>query len=239
MNDSARVRITVWSDYVCPFCYLEEPVLERIREEFGAQVETDWRAFELRPEPVPTLPPDGDYLHRVWNASVYPMAERRGMTLRLPPVQPRSRRALEAAEFAREHGRFDAMHHALFRAFFEDGRDLGDTAVLLEVGASVGLDTEALRRALEEGRYTAWVVEDERLARELGISGVPCMLIGAPGAPLEEAEVVSGAQPAELVRAAVERALRGQGRSGRDGPVFRRGLPTLGDGGDATELPRP
>jgi predicted DsbA family dithiol-disulfide isomerase len=63
MEPQDRVRITVWSDYVCPFCYLEEPVLDRIREEYGERVEVEWRVFKLRPEPVPTLDPDGEYLH--------------------------------------------------------------------------------------------------------------------------------------------------------------------------------
>jgi predicted DsbA family dithiol-disulfide isomerase len=229
MAERNRVRITVWSDYVCPFCYLEEPVLEQIREEFGDQVEIEWRAFELRPEPVPTLDPDGEYLHTTWNASVYPMAERRGMTLRLPPVQPRSRKALEAAEFAREQGRFEEMHHALFRAFFEDGRDLDDLEALLDVGSGAGLDRDRLHAALEQGRYTNRVLQDERLAQEVGISGVPALLVGPADAPLEEAEMVMGAQPYERVRAAVERALRGESRGGHTGPVFRRGLPTLGD----------
>lgn len=224
-----RVLITVWSDYVCPFCYLEEPVLERIREEFGERVEVDWRAFELRPDPVPTLDPDGEYLHTTWNRAVYPMAEQRGMTLRLPPVQPRSRRALEAAEFAREIGRFDAMHNALFRAFFEDGHDLNDLEVLLEVGDSVGLDREELRGALEEGRFTAKVLQDEQLAQELGVSGVPAMLVGPGSAALRDAEMVMGAQPYERVRAVVERALEGRSRGGHPGPILRRGLPTLAD----------
>jgi predicted DsbA family dithiol-disulfide isomerase len=117
MPDSARARITVFSDYVCPFCYLEEPDLARVRERFGDMVGVDWRAYELRPDPIPTLDPDGEYQHRVWNASVYPMARSLGMTLRLPPVQPRSRKALEAAEFARERSRQGAMHNALFRGF--------------------------------------------------------------------------------------------------------------------------
>lgn len=176
-----------------------------------------------------TLDPDGEYLHTIWNASVYPMAERRGMTLRLPPVQPRSRKALEAAEFAREQGRFEQMHHALFRAFFEDGRDLDDPEIMLDVGGSAGLDPEQLRAALEQGRYTDTVLRDERLAQEIGISGVPALLVGPADAPLEEAEVVMGAQPHEMVRAAVERALRAENRGGHTGASFRRGLPTLGD----------
>src|SRR4028119_1671701 len=122
MASTSPARISVWSDYVCPFCYLELPVLDRLQAEHAEEVEIDCRACELRPEPAPTLDPKGDYLHRVWNQSVYPMAEQRGMVLRLPPVQPRSRKAFEAAEFAREVGRFDPMNRASLQAFLAAGR---------------------------------------------------------------------------------------------------------------------
>ena len=207
-HGGGRARITVFSDYVCPFCYLEEPDLARVRERYGDRVEVDWRAYELRPVPVPTLDPDGPYLHRVWNASVYPMARSLGMMLRLPPVQPRSRKALEAAEFARDRGGYDAMHNALFRAFFEEGRDIGDVEVLLDVGGSVGLDREELRATLDEGRYAEKVISDERLAARLGVDSVPTMFVTPEGAPLEEAERITGAQPyGGRVEAAVEGAL--------------------------------
>ena len=85
-------------------------------------IEVVWRAFELRPEPVATLDPRGEYLQRVWKNSVYPMAERLGMTMKLPPVQPRSRLAHEAAHWAREQGRFDDYHAAVFRAFLKEGK---------------------------------------------------------------------------------------------------------------------
>lgn len=208
MENNGRARITVFSDYVCPFCYLEEPDLARVREEYGEAVEIDWRAYELRPDPVPTLDPDGEYLHRVWNASVYPMARFLGMRLRLPPVQPRSRKALEAAEHAREKGKFDEMHTALFQAFFEDGKDIGQEEVLLEVGASVGLDREELRAALEEGRYTEKVLADEELARRLAVDSVPTMFVGPAGEPLEKAAVITGVQPyGGRLEAAVEQAI--------------------------------
>lgn len=208
MSNEKRARITVFSDYVCPFCYLEEPDLARVREEYGDAVEVDWRAYELRPDPIPTLDPDGEYLHRVWNASVYPMANSLGMKLRLPPVQPRSRKALEAAEYAREEGKFDEMHTALFRAFFESGKDIGKEEVLLEVGASVGLDREELRAALGEGWYTEKVIADEELARKLGVASVPTMFVGPAGEPFERAEVITGAQPyGGRIEGAVERVL--------------------------------
>jgi predicted DsbA family dithiol-disulfide isomerase len=207
-NSEKRARITVFSDYVCPFCYLEEPDLARVKERYGDKVEVDWRAYELRPDPVPTLDPDGDYLHRVWNASVYPMAEALGMKLRLPPVQPRSRKALEAAEFARGRGLYNEMHNALFRAFFEDGRDIGDVEVILDVAAPVGLDPNELRQALSEDRYTEKVLADEELSRKLGVSSVPTMFVTPADAQLSEAEVITGAQPyGGRIEAAVERAL--------------------------------
>src|SRR5688572_1700688 len=102
-------------------------------------VEVIWRAFELRPDPVPTLDPNGEYLHRVWGSSVYPLAERLNIKMQLPPVQPRSRRAHEAAHWARHQGRFNEYNEALFRAFFERGEDIGNTDVLARLASEVGL----------------------------------------------------------------------------------------------------
>jgi predicted DsbA family dithiol-disulfide isomerase len=200
------VRINVWSDYVCPFCYLEEPVLDRIRAEYGPTVDLQWRAYELRPAPVPTLDPAGEYLRTVWNQSVYPMARQRGMMLRLPPLQPRSRRALELAEFARAKGRFDEIHRGLFKAFFEEGQDIHNLETLVAIGAAGGLDGEMARAALEQGLYRERVIQDEREAADLGITAVPAVMIGRADRPLEEAEIISGAQPYEVIKAAVERA---------------------------------
>jgi predicted DsbA family dithiol-disulfide isomerase len=208
MNSSpARVLIDVWSDYVCPFCYLEQPILDRIRQVHGDAVQVRWRAFELRPDPVPTLDPDGAYLHDIWGRAVYPMARERGMTLRLPPVQPRSRKAMEAAEFARAAGCFERMNEALFRAFFEQGQDIASIDVLVEIGSAVGLDTIALRQALEQGLYTEPVLQDQRDAQSLGISGVPMMVVRRNGQALHEGQGLSGAQPYEAVAAVVSRAL--------------------------------
>jgi len=201
------VRLDVWSDYVCPFCYLEEPVLTRILDEFGNDVNVNWQAFELRPEPVPTLDPDGEYLNRVWNASVYPMASERGMNLKLPPVQPRSRRAFELTEFARDKGRFDETHRALFKAFFEEGKDISDLGVLGEIAELVGLDPEEAKTAIELGTHRKRVIDQERRATALGIRAVPTILLSIPGMPFENTAMLSGAQPHEAVQSAVHQAM--------------------------------
>ena len=132
-------------------------------------VEVVWRAFELRPEPVPTLPPGGEYLQRAWSQSVLPLAEKLGVVMKLPPVQPRSRLAHEAAQWARDAGRFEAMNEALFRAFFERGEHIGEREVLIKLAADLGLDAEALRNALESGAYTASVLADEEAAEWIGV----------------------------------------------------------------------
>jgi predicted DsbA family dithiol-disulfide isomerase len=202
MTAESHIAVDVWSDYVCPFCYLELPAIERLKQEFGARLDVTWHAFELRPDPVPTLDPDGDYLHNAWNRSVYPMAAERGLPLRLPPVQPRSRKAFEAVAYARSIGLFDPMHAALFRGFFEHGKDIGDSGILLEIGALVGIDTAALKEALDSGRYTQQVLADEQQAHELGIRGVPLTLIRRAGHPLPESIALNGAVPYEQLHAA-------------------------------------
>jgi predicted DsbA family dithiol-disulfide isomerase len=203
----ARVLVDVWSDYLCPFCYLAEPALARLAEELPNEVQITWHAFELRPDPLPKRDPNGEYLRDIWARAVYPMAAQRGMTMRLPPLQPRSRLALEAAEFARERGKFDEMNRAIFQAFFERGEDIGDPKILVRVAQEQQLDSDALRVALERGEYRERVIEDEHRAHQLGISAVPAMLLRREGESLEAAMEVSGAQPYHLLRGTVDQLL--------------------------------
>lgn len=166
-------------------------------------VVVEWYAFELRPEPTP-LPdiagPDGDRFRQNWERGVAPMAARMGVEMRFPPLKARSRRAHEAAIYARAHGLFDPMRVALFRAFFVDNRDIGVVDVLVEIGALVGLDADDLRAALDAGTHTDRVVEQERLAARVGIAAVPTIVIGQVG--------VQGAQPYEVLRHVYDEARR-------------------------------
>lgn len=208
----SQIRVDVWSDYVCPFCYLELPLIQRLKEQFRDQVVLVWRAFELRPEPKPTLDPNGEYLQTTWEHSVYPLAKQRGMNLKLPPVQPRSRKALETVAFAESHLRFNATHEAIFKAFFEQGRDIGDPAVLCQIGADAGLDATDLRQALEEGRHTTEVIDDENLAFRLGVAGVPTTFVRAGDTPWEQAVALTGTVPYEALESAVRQLMAGSAR---------------------------
>jgi predicted DsbA family dithiol-disulfide isomerase len=101
------------------------------------------------------------------------MAERLGMTMKLPPVQPRSRLAHEAAHWAREQGCFDDYHAAVFRSFFERGEDIGRIEVLTSLAAELGLNSESLRDALGSRQLAKGVLDDEREAEALAVRGVP------------------------------------------------------------------
>ena len=156
-------------------------------------VEVVWRAFELRPEPAPSLDPAGEYLRRVWRDAVYPLAERLGVTMRQPPLQPRSRLAHEAARWARTLGRFDDYNAAVFRAFFERGEDIGAPSILTSLADVLGLDGDSLGRALESREYERGVLEDERAAEARGVRGVPAFVANRRAA-------LSGVQTAENLR---------------------------------------
>ena len=171
--------------------------------ESDSHVELVWRAYELRPEPVPMIDPNSDYLRRAWSDSVAPMAERLGVTMRFPPVKPRTRLAHEAAHWARAQGRFDDYHNEVFRAFFERGEDIGDVEVLIALGRKLELDSDSLRQALTSHEFAASVVADEREAARLGLNGVPAFVADRKAA-------LSGVQPVENLKRLVE-SVRGFG----------------------------
>ncbi len=174
--------VRVFSDYVCPYCFLAERPLAEALEAVGLDTGiVDWRPFELRPEPVPTLRPEDAYLQSVWPAHVYPLAERLGVPIVLPRVspQPYTRLAFEGHLFAAERGLGHAYTGRMFRAFFQEERDIGDLDVLTGLAAALGLDAAAYRAALAEGRYRAAHQARLREARETyRVSVVPTFIIG-------------------------------------------------------------
>ena len=156
-----------------------------------------WRAFELRPEPVPQIDPQGEYLQRVWTSSVYPLAEQLGVTMRLPAVKPRSRLSHEAAHWARAQGRCDDYHREIFRAYFERGEDIGNIDVLLTLATELGLDSNSLKQALTSHEFLERVLADEREAEMLGVRGVPAFIANRRAA-------LSGVQLLENLKQLVE-----------------------------------
>ncbi|HEX2313201.1 MAG TPA: DsbA family oxidoreductase, partial [Thermomonospora sp.] len=212
------VPIRIWSDYVCPFCLLaKQPLAEATA---GRDVSVTWMPFELRPEPTPTLRPEGRYLQDVWARVVYPMARRMGVGIRLPDVspQPYTRLAFEGHRFALEHGMAGEYDDRVLRAFFEDGLDIGDPEVLTGIAAGLGLPAEAFRAALADGRYAEAHRAALAEAASLQITAVPTVLVGDVR--------IEGVPGVEALRKAIDKAeaTLTEGRSARSTGAESRGL---------------
>lgn len=193
------VEVRVYSDYVCPYCFLAEFPLKEAVE--GRDVRVEWMPFELRPEPAPTLRPEGEYLQTAWAQSVYPLAKQMGVPIVMPRVspQPHTHLAFEGFQFAREHGEGGDYTDRLFRAFFQEERDIGDMDVLTTLAGEVGLDTAAFRSALESRKYRETHREAVRHAvEETGIASVPTFVIGE--------FVLPGLQSRQTLERAIEAA---------------------------------
>jgi predicted DsbA family dithiol-disulfide isomerase len=117
-----------------------------------------------------------------------------------------SRRALGAAEFAREHGKFDEMHRAVFKAHWEGTGRLEDIDDLVRIGEAIGLDPTELRLAIEAGRYEGLLDDSRRQAESVGINAIPAHIFG-------RRYLVLGAQPYEAFTQVLDR-LRAEGGAG-------------------------
>lgn len=191
-------RIIVYSDYVCPFCLLAEQVLS---EAIGDRdIDIDWRAFELRPYPVPTLRPEDAYLPAIWQQSVYPLAERLGVPIQLPSIspQPRTAKAFELLLLAQDKGLGHEYSMRVFQAFFQQDRDIGDFEVLVDIAQDVGLNEDEARQALENDTYAERHQEALRHANEeMAITSVPTIVVGK--------QIFRGTPSVEQLRQAIDK----------------------------------
>ena len=128
-----------------------------------------------------------------------------GLVMRQRDVIINSRKALGAAEFAREQGKFDEMHRALFKAHWEGTGRLEDTDDLVRIGAEIGLDQVDLRSAIDEDRYAELLDDSRRQAESAGINAIPAHIFG-------RRYLVVGAHPYEAFMQVLDR-LREEGES--------------------------
>lgn len=159
--------------------------------------------FELRPEPTPTLRPEGDYLQRAWQQSVYPLARQMGVPIVLPKVspQPHTHLAFEGFQFAKDRGKGNEYNHRVLEAFFVAGQDIGDISVLTRLAGEVGLDQQQFRQALVSRKYREVHRQTLRHAYdEVGVTGVPMFLIGE--------QVLTGLQSKETLEQVIDEELQ-------------------------------
>lgn len=174
------LHITVVSDYICPWCYVGLTRLERLRDDFDITLTAC--AFDLRPG----IPPEGIPRSEASKGRTYPpgyvdnlrqTAREAGIDMKRPPLVPNTRKAHEATEFVSEMGgNVWAVHRALFRAYFEEEQNIGDTDVVVATCAAVGVDADALRAVLDDGRYREEIERQMQWSRAQGIGGVPTVI---------------------------------------------------------------
>ena len=209
-----KLRIDIWSDIACPWCYIGKRHLEEALSTFEHKddVEIVWRAFELDPS-APKLReavPNAERLaqkYRVSVAQAHAMMDRvidagkkAGLDMKLH--DSKSGNTFDAhrlLHWAGTVGKQDEMKERLMRAYQSEGAVISNHDVLVGLAADIGLDAAEARAVLESDRYADDVRGDEQLAGELGITGVPFfVLAGKLG--------VSGAQPVETMKTVLAKA---------------------------------
>ena len=191
------VRFTVWSDILCPWCYVGAIRLHQVKRTAGDDVQIEWRAFMLRPEARTRDVEKFRHYAQSWHrpAEAEPGAEFRYWdgdadppSYSLPPLVATK----AAASFGPDA--FDAYHDALLRAYFVENRTVSDADVAIDVAAAVGLDAAEFGRRLhdDEPEYRAAVVADHKAALAIGIAAVPTVVVGDDPST---GDVVTGALP--------------------------------------------
>ena len=205
--------IDIWSDVACPWCWVGKRHLETAIVESGISTAIHWRAFELDPAAPLAAPEQIDYAERlakkygVARSEAQEMIDRMvefgrssGVEMRFDRIRPSS--TLDAHRllaWARARGRQTELKERLFSAYLHEGRCVSDCEVLARLAAEVGLDEDGAREVLSGNGYLEEVRADEQLASQIGATAVPFFVF-------DNRLAVSGAQPAEVLGQAMERA---------------------------------
>ncbi|GAB2963896.1 DsbA family oxidoreductase [Hymenobacter coalescens] len=206
------MKVEIWSDIMCPFCYIGKRRFEAALQQFAHhdKVEITWHSFELDPN-METRP--GQNIHEL-------LAERKGVSVaearrmndymagvgrevglhydfdKVVPVNTFD--AHRFTHLAAAHGKQDAAEERLFAAYFTEGRNLADADTLAQLGSEIGLKADDVRQTLASDAYAQEVRVDEYHARQIGVGGVPYFVF-------QDKYAVSGAQPAELFQEVLEK----------------------------------
>ncbi len=206
------MNIEIWSDFVCPFCYIGKRRLEQALEQFPHRkdVTVVFRSFELDPNAPKETPLT---IHEIIaqkygitveeakraNADIGRQAEAVGLTFRFETMKPTNTfDAHRLAQYAKEKGKLQDVVERLFFAYFTESKHISDRDVLLDIAEAAGLDRSETEAVLDGDRYTEQVREDEAEAAQLGVRGVPFFVLNRKYA-------ISGAQPIEVFRQALEK----------------------------------
>jgi predicted DsbA family dithiol-disulfide isomerase len=199
------MKVEIWSDVMCPFCYIGKRKFEQALEQFPGKtaVEVEWKSFQLNPD-MKTDPSMNinEYLAehkgipvaraKEMNEHVTAMAAEVGLKYDLGrAVVANSFDAHRLSHFAKKHGRQDAMEERLFKAYFTEGKNTADHGTLISLAVEAGLNAEEVCTMLAGTEFSDDVNRDIYEANQVGARGVPFFVF-------DNKYAVTGAQPSEL-----------------------------------------
>lgn len=204
-NIRHRVRVSVYSDYTCPWCYVGAARLQKLKKQLRDEVELvdSWMPFEIHPEvpeggmSVDELPYSKEQFRQM-NAYLRKQAEAEGLNMIERERMSNTHQALAAATFVQNEypDRFEAFHKGLFETYFVRGEDLSDVEVLRRVAEEAGVPADEVEEVAKGEAYDDAIEATGELARRLGISGTPTFVF-------EKEFAVVGAHPTDTLRSAV------------------------------------
>ncbi len=211
------LRVEIWSDIACPWCWVGKRHLEAALAQLDHPVEVSWRAFELDASAPKQAEPDVDYVLRLANKygtsregaqhmidRMVSVGRERGLDFRFDRAQlSNTFDAHRLLAWSARHGKQTELKERLFAAYMNEGVSMGDHEALVRLAEEIGLDAEAAQAVLSSDDFAQHVRDDEALAAEIGVRGVPFFV-------LDKRLAVSGAQPGEVLLEAMKKALEEQ-----------------------------
>lgn len=224
--EQEKLKVEIWSDVMCPFCYIGKRRFENALEKFEHQdkVEIIWKSYQLDPGMKNNTGVDlYDYLAerkgiaREQSAQMHhqmtAMAKEIGLTYNFDKaVIANSFDAHRLSHLAKAEGLQDTLEEALFKAYFTDGKNIADHDILIKIGTEAGLDAGSVQQVLDSNQYAEEVKRDIDEANQIGVRGVPYFVLG-------DQYAVSGAQHSETFLAALNQTWKETKPFSVDGPV--------------------
>ena len=213
MCKTAIMKIEIWSDIMCPFCYIGKRRFEAALEKFSHKdkVEVEWKSFLLSPD-VETDPTKNmnQFLAehkgisieeaKQMHAYVTEMAAKSGLQYNFDIAIPaNSFNAHRFLHFAKQHGKQGEAEEKLFSAYFTEGKNIDDAQTIMAIAAELGLDTSALALAMGSDAFVQDVIADVQEAQQIGVRGVPFFVFNRKYA-------ISGAQESDAFLQTLEKA---------------------------------
>lgn len=207
------MKIEIWSDVMCPFCYIGKRNLETALSQFKDKehIEVVWKSYQLDPT-MPDTPYDNQEEYFIkkrgfsaeqikgMHSNVTQMAKQAGLDYHLEKsVMVNSLKAHRFLQLAKEKNKGDEAEEVLFKSYFIDGGNVADEAVLIALGKEIGLTEEDVKASLTDDKYAYLVNSDIQEARAIGVTGVPFFVVNRKYA-------ISGAQPPQAFLQTLEKS---------------------------------